>query len=167
MSNINNLDRVLTSKGYAIKKSSLTPEKTIELRKNLTVSPITNSKYAAPATQAFPVYLESSARFYIPRMYGREHFGPEEVNVVSEGLALPPTITFKGNPYDYQENIIKTFIDSGSNGLICVPCGKGKTFMALNIAVRLGRRFLVVVDKEFLLNQWKKEIEGFINGARI
>ena len=167
MSNINNLDRVLTSKGYAIKKTSLTPEKTIELRKNLTVSPITNSKYAAPATQAFPVYLESSARFYIPRMYGREHFGPEEVNVVSEGLALPPTITFKGNPYDYQENIIKTFIDSGSNGLICVPCGKGKTFMALNIAVRLGRRFLVVVDKEFLLNQWKKEIEGFINGARI
>ena len=167
MSNINNLDRVLTSKGYAIKKTSLTPEKIIELRKNLTVSPITNSKYAVPATQAFPVYLESPARFYIPRMYGREHFGPEEVNVVSEGILLPPTITFKGNPYDYQENIINTFIDRGSNGLICVPCGKGKTFMALNIAVRLGRRFLVVVDKEFLLNQWKKEIEGFISGARI
>jgi superfamily II DNA or RNA helicase len=122
-------------------------------------------KYAAAAGQAFPVYLESPTRFYIPRMYGREHYGREEANTISPGLALPSTITFKGSPYDYQENIIQTFIDRGANGLICVPCGKGKTFMALNIAIRLGKRFLVVVDKEFLLNQWKGEIAAFIGGT--
>ena len=165
MSNINNLERVLTGKGYAIKKSSLTPPQTIELRKALTVAPISHVKYAATASQAFPVYLESPTRFYIPRMYGREHYGREEANTISQGLPLPSTITFKGSPYEYQENIINTFIDRGANGLICVPCGKGKTFMALNIAIRLGKRFLVVVDKEFLLNQWKGEIAAFIGGT--
>jgi superfamily II DNA or RNA helicase len=39
--------------------------------------------------------------------------------------------------------------------------------MAINIAVRLGRRFLIVVDKEFLLNQWKGELERFATGLRI
>jgi superfamily II DNA or RNA helicase len=165
MSNINNLDRVLTGKGYAIKKSALTSAQTIELRKVLTVAPISHVKYAAAAGQAFPLYLESPTRFYIPRMYGREHYGVEQANTISQGLPLPPTITFKGSPYDYQENIIQTFIQRGANGLICVPCGKGKTFMALNIAIRLGKRFLVVVDKEFLLNQWKGEIAAFIGGS--
>jgi superfamily II DNA or RNA helicase len=167
-SNINDLARVLTTKGYAIKKISLTQQEATQLRKDLTVSPIVaNAAAATLRTQTFPVYLESSSRFYIPRMYGRKNYGPEEANVVPAGLPLPQTITFKGKPYDYQEKIIDSFIDQGANGLICVPCGKGKTFMALAAAVRIGKRFLVVVDKEFLLLQWKKEIEAFIEGARI
>jgi superfamily II DNA or RNA helicase len=52
-------------------------------------------------------------------------------------------------------------------GLICVPCGKGKTFMALAIAARLGGRFLIVVDKEFFLEQWRAEINRFFPGLRI
>ena len=56
---------------------------------------------------------------------------------------------------------------AGTNGLLCVPCGKGKTFMALSIAVRLGFRTLIVVDKEFLMNQWKGEIANYIEGARV
>ena len=58
-------------------------------------------------------------------------------------------------------------MEKGANGLICVPCGYGKTFMALRLAVQLKRRFLIVVDKEFLMNQWKAEIENFIEGARV
>lgn len=167
VADINTLNRVLTGKGYAIKKSSLSSEQIVQLRKELTVSPISHAKFAANAQQTFPVYLESASRFYIPRMYGREKFGMEEANIVPQGIDLPKNITFKGKPYDYQEAIINKFIDSGANGLISVPCGKGKTFMALNIAVRLGKRFLIVVDKEFLLHQWVGEIKAFIDGARI
>jgi superfamily II DNA or RNA helicase len=77
------------------------------------------------------------------------------------------TVPFLGNPYDYQENIITSFLNAGANGLICVPCGKGKTFMALAIAARLGKKFLVVVDKEFLMNQWRGEMEALFPGIRI
>jgi Rad3-related DNA helicase len=86
---------------------------------------------------------------------------------MSDGLPLPSTLKFLGKPYDYQESIIDKFMKADANGLICVPCGKGKTFMALAIAFRLGSRFMVVVDKEFLLDQWAGEMRSLIPGIRV
>jgi superfamily II DNA or RNA helicase len=156
----------LTSKGYAILKSSLTPQQTKLIQQTLTVSPKTNSKFAA-AGQPFAVYFESATKFYLPRHWARTQFGKETSDLMSEGVSLPSTISFKGKPFDYQEKIIDSFFAADGNGLICVPCGKGKTFMALSIASRIGKRFLVIVDKEFLLNQWKGEMMAFFPGLRI
>ena len=39
--------------------------------------------------------------------------------------------------------------------------------MALSIAVSLGRKTLIVVHKDFLLEQWKERIEQFIPSARV
>jgi superfamily II DNA or RNA helicase len=161
-------NRVLTSKGYAIKKSFLTDEETLQLRTELTMKPKVLDKYQK-GVSSFPIYYESSTRFYVPRHWGIKHYGEPEGSVVSEGLALSDEIHLNGAfpPRPFQEEIIDQFIESGANGLICVPCGYGKTFMALQIAVRLQRRFLIVVDKEFLMNQWKSEIENFIIGANV
>ena len=165
---IQDKDRVLTSKGYAIKKTFLNEIQTNGLRSELTVAPKVLDKFQKDI-QNFPIYSESKTRFYVPRHWGIKKFGEPEANIVSEGLGLPETISFstKFPPHDFQKEIISSFIDKGANGLICVPCGYGKTFMALNIAVLLKRRFLIVVDKEFLMNQWKSEIENFIHGARV
>ena len=161
-------DRVLTAKGYAIKKSFLTDVQTQGLRSELTVAPKVLDRFQKDI-QNFPIYYESKTRFYVPRHWGIKKFGEPEVDIVSEGLSLPETISFstKFPPHDFQNEIIESFIEKNANGLICVPCGYGKTFMALNISVRLKRRFLIIVDKEFLMNQWKSEIENFIIGARV
>lgn len=161
-------DRVLTAKGYAIKKSFLTDIQTQGLRSELTVAPKVLDRFQKDI-QNFPIYYESKTRFYVPRHWGIKKFGEPEVDIVSEGLSLPEIISFstKFPPHDFQNEIIESFIEKNANGLICVPCGYGKTFMALNIAVRLKRRFLIIVDKEFLMNQWKSEIENFIIGARV
>jgi superfamily II DNA or RNA helicase len=163
---INDIPKVLTSRGYAIRKDALTPQEQQRIRTELTVSPKAQSR-AAVAGKPFAVYYESPMRFYVPRHWAREVFGPEEYDAMPEGNPLPTTLQFTGKPFDYQVQIIKTFTDAGSNGLICVPCGKGKTFMALCIAAQIGKRFLVIVDKEFLLNQWKGEMEAFFPGLRI
>lgn len=170
-------NRVLTSKGYALLKSSIPIEKQDWIRKQLTVAPKVNSKFAnAKPAASFPVFFESSTRFYLPRHWAREHFGPEEASILPEGAPLPSTAAFTGKPFDYQETIIESFVglSSGSatgrkpgEGLVCVPCGKGKTFMALAIAARLGGRFLIVVDKEFFLDQWRAEIHRFFPGIRV
>jgi superfamily II DNA or RNA helicase len=163
---IQDKDRVLTSKGYAIKKSVLNEIQIQGLRSELMMAPKTLDKFQKDI-QNFPIYAESKTRFYVPRHWGINKFGKPEADIVSEGIELPETISFKGTPRDYQKEIIDTFIDKGSNGLISIFCGGGKTIMALNIAVRLRRRFLILVDKEFLMNQWKSEIENFIDGARV
>jgi superfamily II DNA or RNA helicase len=164
-------NRVLTTKGYAILKSSLTDAQTKQLQEELQVMPKLNTKFIGKAAQAaamFKVYRESPARWYVPRHWGELTFGPAEESVLSPGLPLPETsASFRGAPYPYQEEIISSFLDAGANGLICVPCGKGKTFMALAIAARLGQRFLVVVDKEFLMNQWRGEMQALMPDLRV
>lgn len=165
---VHDMSRVLTSKGYAILKSSLTQLQCNQLRSDLMMKPKVLDKFQS-ITPSFPIYYESNTRYYVPRHWGVKHFGEPEASIVSEGLPLPSEISFRTTfpPHDFQNEIMQTFLDKGANGLICVPCGYGKTFMALNLAVKLKRRFLIIVDKEFLMNQWKAEIENFIQGARV
>jgi superfamily II DNA or RNA helicase len=168
MSSLNDLDRVLTAHGYAIKKSSLTPKSTQALRKDLTVSPVVNAKFQrGPTAATFTVYTESPSRFYIPRCWGKDTFGEAQAAAIPDGSLLRSDLTFGGTPYDYQTAIVDQFLHVGGNGLICVPCGRGKTFMAIWTAMRLGRKFLIVVDKEFLMNQWKGELEVLVPGIRV
>jgi superfamily II DNA or RNA helicase len=168
MTSLNDLNRVLTAHGYAIKKSSLTPRTTQTLRKDLTVSPVTNPKFQRQAaTQSFTVYTESPSRFYIPRSWGKELFGEPEADAIPEAKSLRSDLKFQGTPYDYQKAIVDQFLHVGGNGLICVPCGRGKTFMAIWTALRLGKQFMIVVDKEFLMNQWKGELESLVPGIQV
>jgi superfamily II DNA or RNA helicase len=164
------MNRVLTTKGYAILKQSLTPAQIEMIMKELTVTPKMNTKFASKAmiqAATFKVYRESPTRYYLPRAWATANFGPAESSVLPEGLPLPKEVEFKGTPYPYQIDIINKFLDAGANGLICVPCGKGKTFMALSTAARIGKRFLVVVDKEFLMNQWRGEMQSLMPSLRV
>lgn len=158
--------RVLTHLGYAIRKDSLTSEETEKLRKELTVAPRVNVKFQQ-MSDPFTVFLESGARFYLPRMWAKDKYGEAEANILTDGDDLRDDLKFIGKPYEYQEKIVNTFIDSGANGLICVPCGRGKTFMAINCAARIGKKFMIVVDKEFLLQQWSGELKALLPGIRI
>jgi superfamily II DNA or RNA helicase len=164
---LNTLDRVLTAHGYAIKKSSLTPRTAQTVRKQLTVSPHTNTKFAKAITPSFTVYTESATRLYVPRCWAKEIFGEPEAVAVPDGTPLRSDLQFQGKPYEYQKDIVDSFLTAGGNGLICVPCGRGKTFMAIWCAMRLGMKFLIVVDKEFLMNQWKGELESLVPGIRV
>lgn len=160
-------DKIITSRGYAIKKDFLGPDKVKQVCKDLTMTPKNMMSARGGGAPPFPIYMESSSRLYVPRAWGIDTFGPPDMDIVPAGTALPTEAEFAGKPYDYQIEIIEKFIKAGGNGLLCVPCGKGKTFMAINIAIRLGRRFLIVVDKEFLLNQWRGEIERFAPAIRV
>ena len=163
--------KILTHKGYSIRKDALTAEQTKRLQEDLLVCPKLNTKFATAAIleqATFKVYRESGTRWYVPRHYGLETFGPADRSVLSEGLDMSPSAKeFKGSPYPYQTDIMNSFLAAGANGLICVPCGRGKTFMALSIAARIGKRFLVVVDKEFLMNQWRGEMAALLPGLRV
>jgi len=163
------MSRTLTHRGYSIVKAALDESTTKEVLALLTVAPKVNARYVGKdGAASFKLYKESPVRWYFPRAWGIERFGPPDSNVLCEGRSLSPSAAeFKGIPYPYQTDIIHKFVDAGANGLICVPCGKGKTFMALRIASLLQKRFLIIVDKEFLMNQWKGEIEALMPNLRV
>ena len=168
MATILTATKVLTSKGYAVLKTSISTDELDKIRKELTMSPIVLTRYAGAAgSLSFPIYQESPSRLYVPRKWGLLHFGPPEIDIVPEGLCLPYSIQFTGKPFAYQEVIIQSFMNKGANGIICIPCGRGKTFIAIYLAILIGKRFLIVVDKEFLMNQWKEELCKFASGIRV
>ena len=166
---MNSINKILTHKGYAIRKSFLN-EKQIELiNKHCIVEPSIDDRFGKKdENRKFKIYLESQERYYLPREWALTHFGQPDENLLSEGFDLTDeSVKFSGKPYDYQTNIIDSYINAPRNGLICVPCGKGKTFMALKIASSIKKRFLIVVDKEFLMNQWKNEIKNLMPNITI
>lgn len=157
---------VLTVKGYSTQKSALSPSETLQMKKLLTVVPKTPPAYAGTISP-FKVYLESSSRWYLPRFWALKQYGPAESDTLPEGLPLRDDLRFVGSPRDHQLHAIKAFGDADNTGILCLPCGYGKTFTAIAIAAQLKRRFLVVVHKEFLVDQWSGELKALMPGIRI
>ena len=154
-------------KGYTIYKESISVKEQISIRNELTVKPFA-PKTSMVQPKPFPIYRESGNKFYIPRMYGIDTFGEVEKYTISDGKKID--IGFKGDLRDFQKPIVEAYLKSAKEvggGLLEVPCGKGKTVMALNIIARIKRKALVIVHKEFLLNQWIERIEEFLPDAKV
>ena len=56
---------LLTSKGYAMEKASLTNDQVLLIKSELTVSPKVLAKFNK-VDKSFPIYLESTSRYYLP-----------------------------------------------------------------------------------------------------
>jgi superfamily II DNA or RNA helicase len=158
--------RIMSHRGYAIRKDELTPVETARLRKALMMMPAVAPEFSA-GIEPFPIFYESPSRWYVPRFWGYENCGEPDGDARKEGGALRAELRFNKELRPAQLPIVKAFADGGYNGIICVPCGYGKTFMAIWLACQLRRRFLIVVHQEFLMDQWKKELEGSVPGIRV
>jgi len=158
----------LGQKGYSIYKKNLSIEEQNNIRRDLLVQPIIPKSPIKP--EAFPIYLESPEKIYVPRYYGILKYGIPEIKI---GGGNNINLNFKGSLRDYQVNIVNTFIDyvtkssDKGGGLIDLPCGRGKTVIAIMILTLLKKKTLIIVHKEFLLNQWVERIKEFCPDARI
>jgi superfamily II DNA or RNA helicase len=164
----------LGNKGYTIHKSDLTKEQLEQLKKQLTVKPSTQGQnYGPSSTQlTYPIYRESSKKIYIPRYFGEEQYGSPKSSKLPEGDSID--IPFKGELREIQKPIVETYMniigktpEIGGGGLLDLPCAMGKTVIALNIISQIKKKTLIIVHKEFLLNQWIERITEFLPTARV
>ena len=157
----------LSKKGYSVLKEELSPQEINNIRKDLTVKPFVNASYGTVPVP-FPVYCESKRKLYLPRYYGLKKFGAAKNQNITPGEKV--TLDFPLSLKSKQEPIAQAFLDVATTtggGIISVPCGYGKTVIGLYLASQLGVKTLVVVHKEFLVNQWKERIQQFLPYARI
>lgn len=164
----------LTTRGYALLKSECSEAELKRWRSDLTVRPFVNSDYGPPPP-SFRVYLESSRKLYLPKHYAYKEIGEPEVVKQGEGEAI--SIQFAGTIRPKQEPVVKAFLEScrtdepyrkaSRGGIISVPCGFGKTVLALYLAAQLGRKTLVIVHKEFLVTQWRERIAQYLPTAKV
>lgn len=157
----------LGNRGYSIRKTLENSSVITSLKKELTVKPFINKQFQQDA-KPFPVYLESKKKLYIPRYFGINKFGIPEKNKIQDGN--PIDIKFTSDLRDNQKPVVKKFMEAAEErggGIISVPCGFGKTVLALYLVAALKVKTIVIVHKEFLMDQWKERIEFFLPDAKV
>jgi len=163
------LNTYLGRKGYTLLKSEITSEQNDFIKKELTIHPFVQG---APVNSqsVFYAFRESKNKYYLPRYFGEKHFGPPGKSFLPPGDDI--NIHFQGALRDYQEPVVDTFAKhvfnkGGSGGLFDLPCAAGKTTISLYIISLLKKKTVVLVHKEFLMNQWIERIQQFLPTARI
>lgn len=154
----------LTKRGYVLKKKYLTIQDERKIMRELAFQPLVMQAFAPLARpKKFYTYLESQQRYYIPRFYGIEAFGePEENHLANTGEKVDFKMFWGLLPHQEKawEAMLKQFGNpEGGGGILSLPCGMGKTSLAIRLAAHLGLKTIVVVNKEFLLKQWVAVIQ--------
>jgi len=161
------------NKGYTILKKNLSPDIEKKIKKELTITPFsltTKMMYAGQNDVSYAVYRENANKIYVPQYYGRSIFGHTDDIRVSCGEDI--NVAFNGSLRDYQQPVIEKAINyfnsqPMSAGLLELPCAWGKTGGSLYLVSALSKKTLVIVHKEFLMNQWIERIQQFLPTARV
>lgn len=161
---------LLTRNGYIVQS-----ENESEIKRDLTVKPLTNALGSSgpgfgPSFKVFR-QVKGEKTLVVPRYYGLGKFGlpPRDTRPVCAGA---PGIGFTGRLRDATRQPeafsagVKAFEETGG-GVLSLPCGFGKSCMALAFSAHLKVRTMIVVHKEFLANQWVEKIKEFCPGATI
>jgi superfamily II DNA or RNA helicase len=162
-----NLNTYLGNKGYTILKSELSIKHQLTLKEMLMVKPYVPGS-PVQLQKSFPAYRESDKKIYIPRYFGEELFGSAKTIKITEGDDI--NLEFQGTLREYQQPVIEKYLDhvsKGGGGLLELFCGWGKTDSTLYTIGRLKKKTLIIVHKEFLMNQWIERINKYYPNARI
>lgn len=161
--------KVLSNRGYVIKKQILDLKKINKIKNELTVKPITFGDYNQNI-KPFKLYKENENKLYLPKSYGIKIFGDPDINNLNHN-SQKIELRFNGILRDNQKPVIEKFMNSTretvGGGIVCLGCGFGKTILSLYILSLLGYKTLVIVHKEFLAYQWIERINEFLPEARI
>jgi len=108
---------------------------------------------------------EEGGTLLLPRCY---RGAPPAEDRLSDGEPFAGRFAGELNPLQQTaaERTLEVVRAAPHAAMLVLPCGFGKTVVGLHLAAALGRKTLVVVHKEFLMNQWLQRIGTFLPGAR-
>ncbi len=93
----------------------------------------------------------------------REGVAVENRAPAYRALKLPPKVDLRHRPY--QEESLAAWEKAGRRGVIVIPTGTGKTFVALHAIARTERSALVIAPTIDLMNQWYDELTNFFDAT--
>lgn len=160
---------------YCLKKENVSSEVLKMLEKDLVIYPIVKPYMKSNFVQKpepIDLLLQSNKYWYIPRFYGIKKFGIPSNCDLYHGDDIH--LIFNGSLFEEQkipiQHVLDKFINNDqydTGGILSLPCGEGKTVSALYILSQIQKKTMIVVHKEFLMNQWEQEIKQFLPTARI
>ena len=149
----------------SLTRSGYITNETQEIKKELTVRAVVNTEFGFPPPP-FKVFRKAKSGLCVPRFYGEDKIGPPKEDRRPDPIKISTKFNGKLRDETHQNAAMAAALKAG-HGVLSLPCGFGKTTVALAIACKLGYKTMIVVHKEFLANQWKERIQQFCPGASI
>ena len=169
------MDVVVDSLAW-IPTDQLTHMQVAGLKAQLTMKPKKFSGVPGPSPQPYPLYREKPGFIGVPRAFFLDNKKPHHtiIDQTTQGRhdLWDGPLTFAGTLRPDQQEALDTVLkafksDEGYGGLVRAVTGWGKTVWSCAFMAALGVPTLVVVHKEFLVNQWKERIEQFLPGTKV
>ena len=161
------METYINNRGYIIRKDKVNVAIINKIKRELIIKPIIFNQYNEEEKD-FPIYLENSKKIYIPKFYGKHQFG--EAKEIKYGIPDKIDVKFIFKLREHQvkpaEITLKAYKNIGG-GILHLQCGFGKTIMALYFVSVLKVKTIVIVHKEFLMNQWVERINQCMPGTKI
>lgn len=162
--------------GYHVPLDAIPDAEISHIREDLTMTPLQpGQEFFASDPVRFPLFRSSDTELILPKYYGLERFGVPSNSADyfhCDDSGGGGRVAFIGQLRPVQESVVSSFLERArdpkvAGGIITLPCGGGKTVVALKIASDLACKTLIVVHKEFLLSQWRERIEQFMPDASV
>ena len=127
-----------------------------------------------PPEKPFPLWRINKEGILIPKYYGLKNFITNQEENSQLTTTYPPgehiNLEFSSGLREHQILAVKKIKESYEKiggALLCLGCGLGKTVVALHMISTMKLKTLVIVHKEFLVNQWIERANTFLPGAKI
>jgi len=131
----------------------------------------TTKDFSGEFVEPYPIHIEEDIRVGVPRFFGCQKYGKPCINNTTEGDPMNPDIHFtwklQNTPQKPQEDAVKAWLKNNGEGVLCLPCGAGKTVIAVYLALLKHRRTLILVHNEGLMYQWIERIQMICPQAKI
>src|SRR6185369_4418397 len=104
--------------------------------------------------------FRAEGRYYRPLV---EHLRREKIAYADNARGYPAAVSpwplrSERQPFPHQTEAVEAWLKAGSRGVVVLPTGTGKTFVALLAIARTQRPALVVTPTIDLMNQWYGEL---------
>lgn len=177
--------KILIAGSLGIPKKYMTKRDLDRMRDELTLEPVCNESVSnQDDKKSLVVFSETDDYIWIPRFYGFDFLKlyktlndqPRyDLRLSRNRMPNADNIQFKGTLQNTssrpQEEAIAAVLHSFTNqeggALLKAGTGMGKTVMALYICSLLKSRTAIILDKDFLIEQWRERIKVFLPNAKI
>jgi len=159
--------QILTKKGYIIEKNKYDSKFLNNLKTQLVLYPYRKNQ-AIPRGNPISCFDENEKYIILPRYFGFVNFGdPKQIILPPIQKITGITPNFNGTLTYDQQQVLQCIINSiyqGSEGtgLLCLPCGSGKTVIACAL-IAVSSIKTIVITKASIMYQWTDALAKFTN----
>lgn len=168
------MTRQCTDHGWFWVPHEMVNEPLVDLRASLTFMP----RFAEDGDEPVRMYrdLPDKQLIGVPRQFGRSRWGGLAVNdltAIGEAIEVPrlpspdhPRVKDPARQQQFMTDLHQGIYRHGGNFIATAPTGSGKTVCALHTIGRYGKKAIVLVHLERLMDQWIEEAQTHLGLPR-